>query len=111
MSNPFHYDFHDELRKPLTKYQALKLAVEITPLMDAFTEKRNKMLYTESQLEKELPADFFVDDARSSDEIYLNLLFNLAEQILEKDAELINDILRADKQFAYDEIMTERQQG
>lgn len=111
MSNPFEYDLTDELRKPLTKYQALKLAVAVTPLMDEFAAQRDKMRYTESQIAKELPAEFFVDDERSSDEIYLSMLFNLAEQILEKDAKNINDLYQSDKQLAYDEIMTERQKS
>lgn len=111
MSNPFEYDLTNELRKPLTKYEALQLAVAVTPLMDAFGAKRNQMMYDPETLERAQCEEYFIGDNRSSDEIYLNLLFNLAEQILEKDAAGINQLLQSDKQFAYDEIMIERQQA
>lgn len=88
MSNPFDYDLYDELRKPLTKYQALKLAAILmsSPSIE-LDEEDGK--YAENHIEE---------------------LFSVGEQILERDASLIKEILQADKQLAYDEIMTERQQ-
>ena len=86
MSNPFNYDYSKELYQPLTKYQALKLAAAlvVSPHIEADEDSR------------------FAED-------YIDELFGVAEQILEKDANLINAVLKADKQLAYDEIMIERQ--
>lgn len=105
MSNPFCYDINNELRKPLTKYEALTLAARLTPLLDDFAAKRDKLRYTPEQLERQRD-EFFADDARPSDELYLNLLFDFAEQIMEKDADLINELLRSDKQLAVDEYLS-----
>lgn len=87
------------------------MQVAVTPLMDAFEAKRNQMMYDSATLERAERDEYFIGDNRSSDEIYLSLLFSLAEQILEKDADGINQLLQSDKQLAYDEIMTERQKG
>ena len=85
MSNPFKYDYNNEMRKPLTKYQALKLAVTLMSLPHI-----------------ELEGKFA--------ENYIDELFDVAEQILQKDANEINEYLASDKQFAYDEIKQEKAQ-
>lgn len=108
MSNPFCYDHNKELYKPLTKYEALTLAARLTPLLETFEAKRNQLRCTPEQLEEAQRDEFFVNDERPSDEIYLNMLFHLAEQIMEKDADLINGLLRSDKQFAVDEYLSSK---
>lgn len=89
MSNPFEYDYNKELYKPLTKYQALKLAATLMSLPN-------------------IDLDF--DDGKYA-ENQIGELFSVAEQILEKDAALINELLESDKRLAYDLVCEEKQKA
>ena len=73
-------------QKPLTKYEALKLAAQIMPDLDRRYETCAQLFLPKEEFDKVLKENYSVykDGAQ---EAYVKMLFDVADTILEVDAE------------------------